>query len=72
MKLPFYISRRIPVLLFCAMGFWSIGVAAGDLHMDPQLVKGADACGECHKESVAAWKLSHHSTTFLFLHNILF
>ena len=64
MKLPLNIARHVPVLLFCAAGFWSIGVAAGDLHMDPQLVKGADACGECHKESVAAWKLSHHSTTF--------
>ena len=34
------------------------------LHLDPQKVKGPDACGECHKSSVAAWKPSRHATTF--------
>ncbi|MBT5559715.1 MAG: hypothetical protein HOJ88_07460 [Proteobacteria bacterium] len=32
--------------------------------MNPSAVKGPDACGECHKDTVNAWKASHHSTTF--------
>jgi hypothetical protein len=41
------------------------GIAsAQELRLDPKLVKGPDACGECHKESIAAWKKTHHATTF--------
>lgn len=34
------------------------------LRLDPQKVKGPDACGECHKSSIGAWKLSKHATSF--------
>ena len=37
---------------------------AQELRLDPALVKGPDACGECHKSSVAVWKDTHHATTF--------
>jgi hypothetical protein len=39
-------------------------VQAQKLHLDPAKVMGPDACGECHKSSVAAWKGSHHFATF--------
>ena len=38
--------------------------AAQELRLDPAKVKGPDACGECHKSSVAAWKLTLHATSF--------
>jgi hypothetical protein len=31
---------------------------------DPAKVVGPDACGECHKSSVAIWKKTQHATTF--------
>ncbi|HHZ67736.1 MAG TPA: hypothetical protein EYN52_07495 [Alphaproteobacteria bacterium] len=34
------------------------------MRLDPALVKGPDACGECHKSSVGVWKDTHHATTF--------
>ena len=37
---------------------------ASELRLDPSKVKGVDACGECHKETVKAWKQTHHSKTF--------
>ena len=39
-------------------------LAAQQLHLDPALVKGPDACGECHKDTMALWKETKHSTTF--------
>ncbi len=32
--------------------------------IDPALVQGPDACGECHKTSVLAWKETQHAKTF--------
>ena len=64
MKFPKSISIHILGMLFCTITLWSTGISASDLRLDPQHVKGADACGECHKTSVQAWKGSHHSTTF--------
>ncbi len=37
---------------------------AQDLRLNPELVKGPDACGECHKSSISVWKETHHATTF--------
>lgn len=37
---------------------------AQELRRDPAKVVGPDACGECHKSSVAAWKTTHHFSTF--------
>ena len=42
---------------------WSTS-SAQDLRRDPALVKGPDACGECHDKSVDSWKESHHAKTF--------
>ena len=39
-------------------------LAAQELRLDPAAVVCPDACGECHKTSVAAWSLTHHATTF--------
>jgi hypothetical protein len=49
------------LLLLCAASHTAFAV---DYRLDPSLVKGPDECGECHKETVKAWKKSHHSTTF--------
>jgi len=38
--------------------------SAQELRLEPAKVKGPDACGECHKESVLKWKLTRHSKTF--------
>ena len=43
-----------------------LGPAAAEqeMHLDPAMVRGPDACGECHKSSVGIWKDTHHATTF--------
>lgn len=63
-------------LFMCMLGvaLWSIPAimmdttsaqaAAVEFHLDATKVMGPDACGECHKSSVDAWKKTHHSTTF--------
>ncbi len=38
--------------------------ATQDLHLNPEKVKGPDACGECHEDEMAIWKKTKHSTTF--------
>lgn len=37
---------------------------AADFRLDPAKVEGPDECGECHKQTVKAWKETHHSSTF--------
>jgi hypothetical protein len=44
--------------------FFSSQIAASGSSLDPTNVEGPNACGECHKETVKAWKQSHHSKTF--------
>ncbi|MEO6624031.1 MAG: cytochrome c family protein [Burkholderiaceae bacterium] len=58
--------RRVGVWVVAAlsMGLWTLQVSAQTLHLDPKLVKGPDACGECHEKSLAAWRDTHHSKTF--------
>jgi len=46
------------------IGLAPLGAQAQKLHLDPAKVMGPDACGECHKSSVNAWKGSHHFSTF--------
>lgn len=41
-------------------GFAAYGAAASD----PTKIVGPNACAECHKQEVAAWKGSHHFKTF--------
>lgn len=38
--------------------------SAQELKLDPANVAGPDACGECHKSSVAVWKKTRHAITF--------
>ena len=35
---------------------------------DPAKVQGPESCGECHKQEVEAWKLTHHYSTFNEMH----
>jgi hypothetical protein len=35
---------------------------------DPMKVQGPESCGECHKQEVEAWKLTHHFATFNDMH----
>jgi hypothetical protein len=48
----------------CALILNATLAQAQTLHLDPAKVMGPDACGECHKASVEAWKGSHHFSTF--------
>lgn len=64
MNLTIKLHRVFALVLLAWLGAIALPASAVDLHVDPALVKGPDACGECHKESVAAWKGTHHSTTF--------
>ncbi len=52
--------------LVAAMSLAAVGnvATAQEMHLDPAKVAGPDACGECHKSSVAAWKLTKHARTF--------
>jgi hypothetical protein len=59
-------STMVAMVVGLMLGI-AVGVApstAQEMRLDPASVIGPDACGECHKSSVAAWKLTHHSTTF--------
>jgi hypothetical protein len=47
------------ILLFAAGGTIEAAVAA-----DPAKTVGPNACAECHKQEVEAWKGSHHFSTF--------
>lgn len=63
------LAKRWPAMLFVLtfIAFsaqWSDTAYGQELRLDPTKVAGPDACGECHKSSVTAWKKSHHSTTF--------
>lgn len=52
-------------LLLLGLGALTAGPAlAQELKLDPAKVMGPDACGECHKNSAAVWKETHHATTF--------
>ena len=53
-------------VIFVITHIYSVANAANaqKLHLDPAKVTGPDACGECHKSSVAEWKDSHHFKTF--------
>lgn len=53
----------IVIAMLVSLGF-SVSSIANDYRLEPANVKGPDACGECHKETVKAWKQSHHSSTF--------
>jgi len=64
------VSRTVSVLtgLAFALAAWT-AVPGGDalaqeLRLDPAKVAGPDACGECHKSSVEAWKKTQHAITF--------
>ena len=55
---------RSSVLRFCGLlmifGFAAVGTVASD----PAKIVGPNACAECHKQEVEAWKDSHHFKTF--------
>ena len=53
------------ILLTCLLCVFSpSNLFATELHLDPEKVKGPDACGECHKDSMALWKETTHAKTF--------
>ncbi len=69
-KKPIWILRlsHVSVCLALGLAIWlsasGFEAAAQELKRDPALVMGPDACGECHKSSVSAWKATKHATTF--------
>ncbi len=65
MASPQSIFRVFAVIALCL--FFTLAGAtafAADYRLDPAQVEGPDACGECHKQTVKAWKETHHSSTF--------
>lgn len=44
--------------------FSSSAFSTENFHLDPEKVKGPDACGECHKDTMALWKETTHAATF--------
>jgi len=46
-----------------AFGFAAVGTVASD-PANPAKVVGPNACAECHKQEVEAWKGTHHFKTF--------
>ena len=56
--LPAFVA--VSLFLFSVSG----AISAQELKLDPKKVTGPDACGECHKNTITAWKSSKHSTTF--------
>jgi len=39
-------------------------------HLDPANVMGPNACAQCHKNEIAAWQQTHHSTQFTNLYRL--
>jgi hypothetical protein len=64
--LRFMQRLRSPSLAFVVGGvLLSMMIATqGFATSDPAKTVGANACAECHKQEVEAWKGSHHHTTF--------
>lgn len=61
----FVINYSSNIILLCLLALFSCTQSmAQEYHVEPTKVKGPDACGECHKETVSAWKETHHSSTF--------
>ena len=58
-----FTSISVFALILLLLFPWA-GSSAQELRRDPALIKGPDACGECHEKSVASWKQSHHFSTF--------
>ncbi len=59
----------LAVVVGLSLGLFSVpggAVAASNVtyKIDPEQVQGPDACGECHKASVALWSKTRHSKTY--------
>lgn len=52
------------VLAFIVLPIFGALAAGSRTAADPAKVVGPNACAECHKQEVAAWKGSHHFKTF--------
>ena len=53
-----------PLLFILAITGYMHPAFATELKINPDEVRGPDACGECHKKSVEIWKATPHATTF--------
>ncbi|HEY5228972.1 MAG TPA: cytochrome c family protein, partial [Opitutaceae bacterium] len=62
-RYPWITARRIIAAVAAAALTRQIAASP-----DPLKVMGPEACGECHKQEVEAWKLTHHFSTFNDMH----
>ncbi len=71
--------KTVSVIAFCACCAVAVGATVNtsaidprdahtDLHMDPNLVVGADTCTKCHAAELNVWKQTPHFETFETLH----
>lgn len=58
------LSLALPALYLCGLLIVSGFAAYAAVTPEPAKTVGANACAECHKQEVAAWKGTHHFTTF--------
>ncbi len=56
-------NRVIAILLAGLAAILGYGVS-GTVANEPAKISGPNACAECHKQEVEAWKTSHHYKTF--------
>lgn len=57
-------KRMKLLMLACLIFTTNAHATALDYHLEPALVKGPDACAECHESTTEIWKKTHHSRTF--------
>ncbi len=43
---------------------WGVGKAEAQVERDPAAIVGPQECAECHKETTAIWRNTHHFATF--------
>ena len=59
-------TRLLLAITILAASAWAgpSAVHAQELRLDPDKVMGPTACGDCHEASIAAWRDTHHFSTF--------
>ena len=63
-KLHRAVNPLKPLLIILTITGYMHPAFATELKINPEEVRGPDACGECHKKSVEIWKATPHATTF--------
>lgn len=63
LKLQWHALLMVVVLIFMTISHLTPSMAA-QLNLDPAKTLGPESCGECHKDTFAIWKETHHAKSF--------